>query len=169
MSRAEQDRAEQDQAEQDRAEQEGKPNAADPRPGGTEGKSKPHQPTEVSQKMGFFDRFAQRAADIASRAPFFAFCVLLLLLWGPSYFVLKKIDTWQLIINTATTIITFLMVALLQNTQTRNDQATQHKLNAIADGLADLMTHVGRDDPEIVQDIKELAAAVGLEDRETTG
>jgi low affinity Fe/Cu permease len=134
----------------------------------TKGDNKPHKPTEVDKQLSFFDRFAQRAADFASRAPFFAICVLILLVWGPSYFVLKNLDTWQLIINTATTIITFLMVALLQNTQTRNDKATQHKLNAVADALADLMEHVGGNDPEVKQDIKELIAAVGLEDREST-
>ena len=91
-------------------------------------------PTEVSDEMGFFDRFAGYAAKVASRAYFFAFCVLLIVLWLPSFLLLRSIDTWQLIINTATTIITFLMVALLQNSQTRSDQAVQHKLNAIADG-----------------------------------
>lgn len=73
-----------------------------------------------------------------------------------------------MIINTATTIITFLLVALLQNTQTRNDMATQHKLNAIADGLADLMKHVGQDDARVARDIRELRTAVGLEEREGT-
>jgi hypothetical protein len=63
-------------------------------------------------------------------------------IWGPTFFLLRDVDTWQLIINTVTTIITFVMVALLQNSQTRSDQAIQHKLNAIADGLADLMAHV---------------------------
>jgi low affinity Fe/Cu permease len=125
-------------------------------------------PSDVSSRVGFFDRFAGRAAHIASRAPFFAFCLCLVLVWAPSYFLLRNLDTWQLIINTATTIITFLMVALLQNTQTRNDMATQHKLNAIADGLADLMKHVGRDDARVARDIEELRSAVGLEDRETT-
>ena len=129
---------------------------------------KPEKPSEIRKEPGFFDRFAQHAADFASRAPFFAFCVLILLLWVPSYLVLKSLDTWQLIINTATTIITFLLVALLQNTQTRNDQATQHKLNAIADALADLMEHVGGNDAQVNQDVKELAAAVGLEEREHT-
>ncbi len=70
-------------------------------------------PTEVSSRVGFFDRFAGWAALLASRATFFAFCVLLIVLWAPSILVLHKVDTWQLIINTATTIITFLMVALL--------------------------------------------------------
>jgi low affinity Fe/Cu permease len=127
-------------------------------------------PSEVSQRVGFFDRFAGWAAHLASRAAFFAFCVLMILLWAPSILFIRSIDTWQLIINTATTIITFLMVALLQNSQTRSDQAVQHKLNAIADGLADLMRHTveGGDEKELKKDLGELRDAVGLEEHEST-
>jgi hypothetical protein len=127
-------------------------------------------PTDVSSRVGIFDRFAGAASEIASRAMFFAFCVVLILVWAPSILVLGSIDTWQLIINTATTIITFLMVALLQNSQTRSDQAIQHKLNAIADGLADVMVHLSNGDEEtdLGQDYRELRAAVGLEDTEST-
>ncbi len=128
-----------------------------------------HMPTEVGNRVGFFDRFAGHASDIASRAPFFAACVLLIIVWAPTITVFK-FDTWQLLINTATTIVTFLLVALLQNSQTRNDQATQHKLNAMADGLADLMERwasVHHDD-SLLDEIQELKSAVGLEDREST-
>ena len=64
----------------------------------------------------------------------------------------------------------FLLVALLQNSQTRNDQATQHKLNAIADGLADLMQHLAAEYPDssLDRDMMELRAAVGLEAKEST-
>jgi low affinity Fe/Cu permease len=95
--------------------------------------------------------------------------VLLILVWAPTFTVLK-FDTWQLIINTVTTIITFLLVALLQNTQTRSDRATQHKLNAIADAMADLMSHMGDrlEIPELERDLKELRAAVGIEEYEHT-
>ena len=124
-------------------------------------------PTEVDGRVGFFDRFAGHAAKFASRAPFFAACVLLIVLWAPTIFLLN-FDTSQLLINTATTIVTFLLVALLQNSQTRNDQATQHKLNAIADGLADLMERFADKDPALHHEIDELKAAVGLEDREST-
>src|SRR5947209_19907371 len=103
-----------------------------------------HMPTDVNGRVGFFDRFAGHASDVASRAPFFAACVLLILVWAPTLAFLK-FDTWQLLINTATTIVTFLLVALLQNSQTRNDQATQHKLNAIADGLDDLIDRIADD------------------------
>ncbi len=83
---------------------------------------------------------------------------------------MRDIDTWQLIINTATTIVTFLMVALLQNTQTRSDQAVQHKLNALAAGMADLMEHMAERDSagKLRDDLRELRAAVGLEQRETS-
>jgi hypothetical protein len=90
--------------------------------------------TEHSNRS-FFDRFAGRCSAFVSRAPFFTFCVLVVLLWAPTYFLLGNFDTYQLIINPPTTIITFfLLVALLQNTHKRNEQALQHKLNAVADG-----------------------------------
>ena len=127
-------------------------------------------PSEVSEETGFFDRFAEAAARFASRAYFFAFCVLLIVVWAPSILLIQSIDTWQLIINTATTIITFLMVALLQNSQSRNDQALQHKLNAVADALSDLMAALGDQLPDsnLHDDVRELKLAVGLEDREST-
>src|SRR5438270_1431768 len=120
-------------------------------------------PSEVSSRVGFFDRFAGWAALVASRATFFAFCVLMIVVWAPSILVLGSIDTWQLIINTATTIVTFLMVALLQNSQTRTDQAVQHKLNAIADALADLMDYIEDDGSKknLRDDLRELRDAVG--------
>jgi low affinity Fe/Cu permease len=124
------------------------------------------KPTEVSEQVGTFDRFAGWASNLVSRAAFFTFCVVLVIVWLPSILLLQDIDTWQLIINTVTTIITFLMVALLQNSQTRSDQALQHKLNAVAQGMVDLMEAVGGENCE--SDIRELRAAVGLEEREST-
>lgn len=105
---------------------------------------------------------------MVSRAPFFAFCVLLVVVWLPSYAVFRDINTWQLIINTITTIVTFLLVALLQNSQTRSDLAIQQKLNAIADALADLMdAQAPAATRDLQQDLRELRAAVGLEQRES--
>ncbi|MDF3312736.1 low affinity iron permease family protein [Rhodococcus sp. T2V] len=116
--------------------------------------------------MSFFDRFATRASLFASHAWFFALCVLLVLLWAPSFLVIGTIDTWQLI-NTLTTIVTFLLVALLQNTQKRADDAVQHKLNAIADALDDLMDELADDKPALTRHRDERRDAVGLEDRES--
>ncbi|WP_412543139.1 low affinity iron permease family protein [Longispora sp. K20-0274] len=126
-----------------------------------------HMPSDVTPRVGMFDRFATHAASFASKPWFFALCVLLVLLWAPSYFVIGNLDTWQLIINTATTIVTFLMVALLQNTESRSDRAVQDKLNAIAEALANLMASLTATAPQLQHDLEELRDAVGLEDRES--
>lgn len=112
-------------------------------------------PSQANTK-GLFDRFATRVDTYTSRAWFFALCVLLVLLWAPTI-VFFPLDTWQLIINTLTTIITFLLVALLQNTAKRGDDANQQKLNAIAAYLVS----DGYDRAK-----QELREAIGLEDRE---
>ena len=127
-------------------------------------------PSDVPSRVGLFDRFAGLSSRIASRAAFFTMCVVLVLVCAPTFFLIRNVDTWRLIINTITTIITFLMVALLQNSQTRSDQAVQHKLNAIADGLADLITHTESNgaDTDLANDVAELKAAVGLESHEST-
>ena len=124
-------------------------------------------PSDVSGGLSIFDRFATAASDFVSRAWFFVGCVLVVVLWAPLFFMLRDVDTWQLIINTLTTIVTFLLVALLQNTQKRADEATQHKLNAIADGLSDLMNELAAHHPELRHDCDELRQAVGLEKRES--
>ncbi|MEY9929828.1 low affinity Fe/Cu permease [Catenulispora sp. GP43] len=129
----------------------------------------PHMPSDVTPNLSLFERFATAAAHFASRAWFFAGCLLLVIVWAPSFYIVGSLDTWQLIINTATTIVTFLLVALLQNTQTRSDRATQDKLNALAVGLSELMTHIAdiHDRDELHDDVAELKAAVGLEDSES--
>src|SRR3712207_143149 len=104
-----------------------------------------------------FDRVAEAACEFASRGVFFAACLLLVVVWAPSYFVIGDVNTWQLIINTATTIVTFLLVALLQNSGRRSDRAIHHKLDALADGLADLMEHqVNGDSVDLQRDIADL-------------
>lgn len=123
-------------------------------------------PSDSSGKISVFDRFASAVSRRVSRAWFFTLCVLLVLLWIPSFLIMPTIDTWQLVINTVTTIVTFLLVALLQNTQTRSDDATQQKLNAIADALSDLMGELSGDHPELDRHRHELQSAVGLEERE---
>jgi len=115
-------------------------------------------------RRGLFDRFAERSAEYVSRAPFFAFCVALVVAWAPSYFLVDDFDTYQLLINTPTTIITFLLVALLQNTQRRGEQAVHKKLDALADGMADLMSHFADEDNDLRKEIEDLKAAVGLEE-----
>jgi low affinity Fe/Cu permease len=78
-----------------------------------------------------FNQFADRVADIVAHVGFFVFCVLLVIIWVPSKVIFKSGDTWQLIINTTTTIITFLLVALLHNTQHRGDAAMNERLEEL--------------------------------------
>ena len=122
--------------------------------------------TDVEGPPNLFDRFARWAADFVSRAPFFAFCVALVVAWLPSFVVVKDFDTWQLLINTPTTILTFLLVAVLQNTQRRTEQALHAKLDSVADGLADLMEHFLPSDEDKEEDLRrdvvDLKRAVGL-------
>jgi|SRR4051794_30642356 low affinity Fe/Cu permease len=130
--------------------------------------SRVRRPSEVPEHLSPFDRFATATSRLVAGAWFFALCVLLVVIWAPSYLLFRSIDTWQLVINTLTTIVTFLLVALLQNTQTRSDQAVQDKLNEIADALADLMESLADERPQLRQDCDELRAAVGLEQRESS-
>jgi low affinity Fe/Cu permease len=125
-------------------------------------------PSDVSNQLSLFDRFATAASAFASKAWFFAACLALVLIWAPSIFLFPSIDTWQLVINTATTIVTFLLVALLQNTQARSDEAVQQKLNAIAEGLAALMGALSAEYPSLEHERIELSDAVGLENRESS-
>ncbi len=99
-------------------------------------------PSEVSQRVGPFDVFAGMASQIASRAAFFTFCVLLVIIWAPSFFLLRDLDTWQLIINTVTTIITFLMVFLIQNTQNHDSRALHLKLDELIRAVAEARTNL---------------------------
>ena len=78
-----------------------------------------------------FVSFATATARIAGKPWTFLGCVLIVLIWAASGPVFKFSETWQLVINTGTTIITFLMVFLIQNTQNRDGAAMQAKLDEL--------------------------------------
>jgi len=78
-----------------------------------------------------FSRFAQWVAHAAGSPPIFAIAVLVIIGWGASGPLFHFSDTWQLVINTGTTIVTFLMVFLIQNTQNRDSAAVQAKLDEL--------------------------------------
>jgi len=82
-----------------------------------------------------FHRIAKRAALIVGSPGIFVVAVLLVLVWlitGPLF---GFSNAWQLVINTATTIVTFLMVFLIQNTQNRDAQAVHLKLDELIRGV----------------------------------
>lgn len=78
-----------------------------------------------------FERLAQHATAWAGTSWSFALAVLIVLVWLVSGPLFNYSDTWQLVINTGTTIVTFLMVFLIQRTQNKESQAVQLKLNEI--------------------------------------
>ncbi|OBI66127.1 hypothetical protein A5706_14110 [Mycobacterium sp. E796] len=120
-------------------------------------------PYGAAHQLSLFDRCATYTGEWVSRPSFFAICVLICVVWVPSLWVLPTVDTWQLVINTVTNIITFLLVALLQNTQSRSNRAVQHKLDAIADALRCLTGEPddGQSRPQLHRD--RLTDAVGSE------
>lgn len=87
------------------------------------------------RKASLFTRIAQGFARQAGRPITFVFACLLVVLWGVTGPLFGYSDTWQLVINTSTTIITFLMVFLLQNTQNRDTEAMQLKLDELIRAL----------------------------------
>ena len=85
--------------------------------------------------LGGFDKLAKRAARVTGRPAAFSIAVLLIVAWATTGPLFRFSDTWQLVINTATTVVTFLMVFLIQNTQDRESQAVQLKLDEIIRAL----------------------------------
>lgn len=79
----------------------------------------------------WFSRFASSTAAIVGHPYMFLFAVLVLVLWAVSGPLFHFSDTWQLIINTGTTIVTFLVVFLIQNTQNRDAKALHLKLDEL--------------------------------------
>jgi low affinity Fe/Cu permease len=79
----------------------------------------------------WFTNLASMTSRAAGRPATFALCCVVILVWGATGPVFHYSDTWQLIINTGTTIVTFLMVFLIQNTQNRDGAALQAKLDEL--------------------------------------
>ena len=84
-----------------------------------------------AKKAGWFVRFAHHAAAITGRPGAFVLAVAAITIWALSGPFFGYSDTWQLVINTATTIITFLMVFVIQNTQNRDTAAIHIKLDEL--------------------------------------
>jgi low affinity Fe/Cu permease len=80
---------------------------------------------------GWFTRFANWAARATGRPMTFMLAFAIVVVWGVTGPLFHYSDTWQLVINTGTTIVTFLMVFLIQNTQNRDGAALQIKLDEL--------------------------------------
>jgi low affinity Fe/Cu permease len=82
-------------------------------------------------KASLFTRFSSQVAKLAGKPVTFMLAALTIVVWGITGPIFHYSDTWQLVINTGTTIVTFLMVFLIQNTQNRDSVALQLKLDEL--------------------------------------
>lgn len=85
----------------------------------------------MSNKKSFFSTFANAVADWSGKPVTFVVAFVLVLAWAVTGPLFQYSETWQLIINTSTTIVTFLMVFVLQNSQNRDGKALQAKLDEL--------------------------------------
>lgn len=106
-----------------------------------------------------FEKFAQSMAHLAGSSTSFFFAVALIVVWLVSGPLFGFSDTWQLIINTGTTILTFLMVFIIQNTQNRDTEALQLKI--------DELIKVSNEASNSLLDIEELSDEELLQIRKT--
>jgi low affinity Fe/Cu permease len=110
--------------------------------------------TPASARFDWFRRFSQRVARSVGAPWAFAAALVVVLGWAITGPIFHYSNTWQLIINTGTTIITFLMVFVIQNTQNRDSQVTQLKLDelirAIRPARNELVNMEGMTDDELL-------------------
>ena len=116
----------------------------------------------MSQKkdQDIFTRFTSSVASILGHAWVFASALIILVVWALTGPLLGFSDTWQLIINTGTTIITFLMVFIIQNTQNRDNLAMNLKMDALMQkaGITanDLVEAEDNSDKKLERDVERI-------------
>lgn len=117
-----------------------------------------------------FHRFARWAARAAGHPAAFGLAALLIVAWLASGPVFHFTDTWQLVINTGTTIITFLMVFLIQNTQNRDAEAMHIKMDELiraTQGAHNVMLDLEELTERELDQIKARYARLARESRES--
>jgi low affinity Fe/Cu permease len=116
-----------------------------------------------------FETIAANVASWTGRPPAFILALAVIIVWGVTGPIFHYSDTWQLVINTSTTIVTFLMVFLIQNSQNRDAAAMQAKLDelirAITEARGQFIGIEHRTDKEI-QEIRALLEEECAEEEE---
>ncbi|MEJ7636354.1 low affinity iron permease family protein [Aeromicrobium sp.] len=112
-----------------------------------------------------FDKFVEAAHQRVSRAPFFGLCVGIVLVWFASVPLWPDLKSWQVAIHTVASVLSLLLLVLLENASRRAEEASQEKLNVLAEALSALMVSRAQDDPKLAESVRKLHEAIGLEDR----
>lgn len=120
---------------------------------------------EGQNGLGPFEKFVEGVNQRVSRAPFFLLCVAIVLLWLISVPLWHDLKSWQVAIHTVSSVLSLLLLVLLENAGRRSQEAEQEKLNVIAEGLLALMHSHGERDPEVKEAAHKLQDAIGLEER----
>ncbi len=103
-----------------------------------------------------FRQFSKKTAELVGTPTAFLGAILIVLIWAGSGPLFRFSDTWQLVINTATTVITFLMVFLIQNTQNRDSRAIHVKLDELIKSVRSARNSVIDLDRLTDEEMKEL-------------
>jgi low affinity Fe/Cu permease len=120
---------------------------------------------QVGDRRSLFDRFVQTAYVRVSQAPFFFVCTGIVVAWLISLPLWADLKAWQTAIHTVASVITLLLLVLLENASRRSEEAAQEKLNVLAEALAALMASQARTDPDLEDATQKLRDAIGLEGR----
>jgi low affinity Fe/Cu permease len=115
----------------------------------------------MHQQRSVFDRFARWTEQQLGRSVTFALAFLSIVMWGVTGPLFAWSDTWQLVINTGTTIVTFLMVFVIQNAQNRDTQALQLKLDELIRVNTDARNSLMGLEEKSQSEVEDIKSALG--------
>lgn len=122
----------------------------------------------MKKLLFWFTEFSKCIAEVAGHPVTFSFALLTIIIWGVTGPLFRYSDTWQLLINTGTTIVTFLMVFLIQKTQNRDTQAIHLKLDElirVTKGARNMMLDLEHMDDESLKRLREIYERLGTQAR----
>ena len=122
----------------------------------------------MEKPLACFTEFSKWIAEVAGHPISFSLALLIIIVWGATGPLFDYSDTWQLLINTGTTIVTFLMVFLIQKTQNRDTQAIHLKLDElirVTKGARNMMLDLEHMDDESLKRLRDIYERLGTQAR----
>ena len=130
-----------------------------------EGRSDAARTRAHNDERNWFEQFVERINAVVSHAPFFFVCLGIVVIWAVSLPLFADLKSWQVVIHTVTSVLSLLLLVLLENSGRRAEEAAQEKLNVLAEALAALMKSQAHNDPELREAVEKLEGSVGLEEK----